>query len=503
MAGMIAPWLFAAACAICAGGATWLMWTAQRKAEAALIQVVEAEEAVRQARADADKLRSQVESMTQATKEAEESARKREEFTNAEFRKAEAAHRAAQNLIQAFGSDLKEELTRVGLTSLHQKLNQIAEAYLRDYPAPALDEVALRERNILLNDAAQQYIQQLRGAEAVESAEESVKIAKELLTRNPENLTYLHDLAVSHQRLGSAKHILHGAKEALVDYQAYHEISAKLYRLDPSPDNLRSVAISHLKIGSVKRELKDAWAGLEDHETCNRLMVQLYKEEPIPRNRIYLAQSHENLGKIKREAIGPKAALTELDRAFQLYLADDQESPSVATRKKLAWLQLDIGSNKFEAEGATAALPHFEMSRDILATLTQSEQDAELLNLHAYILLKFGYVKEAKGDLPAALKMLQESLAIYTKLHQASPGVDSATNLAEVHRCIALTYRMQAKAEADPEKAKACEAGFAKNIRAVCDLLTPHAERGALRKPQQAWLTESQEYLLKLEAPEH
>jgi tetratricopeptide (TPR) repeat protein len=387
----------------------------------------------------------------------------------------------------------------LGLVDISKRLTKIISESLHPRRRITAEEVALREQNVLLNEAANRYVQQQRGEESLAAAEEAVKTATKLLTFDPNSPMYLHDLAVSYQRLGTAKEVFVGPNDALPAYLAYRDLSDQLNRRYPSADSLRSLAISHLKIGSVEWHSAGADQAMDHYVSGNELMGQLYQLEPTSINRGFLAQSFSELARVRMDANEPATALVAARKAWELLSAEAAEHPSTETTLSLAWSRQSIGIAILRIDGGSDALPHFTAARDSLAPFVQGPHpDQQFLYAYTVSLSRIGSALDRMGRPDDAVASFTECLKLFEKLHRSSPGYSLAINVADTHRFLAYLQLAQSRSTDDEAKASGLRADAMQHLQAVCDLMTPYTQSGSLGPADQKWLDESIQMIREL-----
>jgi tetratricopeptide (TPR) repeat protein len=383
-----------------------------------------------------------------------------------------------------------------GLAGIPERFRKFTSDRRRVGRQVSKEEIALRQLNEQLNEASNRYAQQSQGAESLAAAEEAVNTAKKLLSFDPDNPIYLSDLAISYQRLGTAKEVFTGPREALPDYLAYRDISERLNRERPTPSNLRSLAISHLKVGAVEWHCDGAEQAIPYFVSGNALMMKLYRLEPTSINRGFLAASYDELGRVRLDANQPEPALAEFRKAMELHSLEDAEHPSEQTKISLAWSQMAIGLAILDIDGGEKALPYFEGARDRLAPLVQDQRPmSRCMFPYAVSLSRIGSALNAMGKADDSVESFRAGLKLFEQLHRSSPGYSLASQIVDSHWQIALIELNQAKQAGEAARTPELLADSLQHVQAVRDLLTPYADSGALSPIERDRLAKSIEMI--------
>jgi len=324
-----------------------------------------------------------------------------------------AATRAANDLVFEVAIKIRHragipvDLVREILTRARNLQRELIEA---GEASPALR----RSAAAALREMATTLLDQNEIADALEAAEQALRIMIELIAADAGDVELRRELSISHNRVGEALLRANRVAEALGAFERTLAIRQELVARDPGNAELqRDLAVSHERIGDV------------------RLLVQELDE-----------------------------ALVAFERALAIRDRLVATTPSnVQFRRDLSVTHEKIGDVQLARGEDERALDHYRQSLDIRESLrtgsTQAERDV------AVSYTKIGDVRLKRGQREAAIELYRRALAIRDKLADTDPGnvqwqldlVVTLVKLAEagddprarLQRALAIARKLQAE----------------------------------------------------------
>ena len=209
---------------------------------------------------------------------------------------------------------------------------------------------------------------------AMEFFEKYNELTKELYEANPQNVSFKNGLAISYSTLGDTHRALGDLQKAVEFFAKYNELTKELYEANPQNVSFKnSLAISYSKLGDTHRALGDLQKALEFYQERSRLGKELY--EANPQNVSFkngLAIAYSKLGETH-------SALGNLQKALEFFEKDAQLSKelyddypqNVSFKNGLAVSYSKLGMCNLVLNNANTALDNFISSFNLLLELFQ------------------------------------------------------------------------------------------------------------------------------------
>jgi len=204
----------------------------------------------------------------------------------------------AEGLIDFMLGDLREKLAPIGRLEILNDVGAQAQEYFGSIPEEEFSEEELMNRSRAFYQIGDVRIQEGNFDLAAPAFGESLRQARELSGRNPDNLEWLFNLGQSHFGVGNLffeRGELDGAQE---HFEAYREVSERL--VTEHPENLDyqlELGYSYTNIGAVLEARGDLDGAVEQLTRSLEVKQTLVDREPAnPRRQLDLARSHNWVG---------------------------------------------------------------------------------------------------------------------------------------------------------------------------------------------------------------
>ena len=181
-------------------------------------------------------------------------------IANASRLVADTARGRAEQLINDMLYDLRDKLEPVGKVPLLEQVSLSAQQYFDSVPPSEDNDVQQRNRAAMLQNRGSILLVKGEATEAMQSFVRSLEIVKARATALPNNVQRLHDLALAHERVGSAHEALRNDGAAA---KSYHEMLRAFEHLQASAPNdvgtwRQDLAVAHERVGDLARKLGDS-----------------------------------------------------------------------------------------------------------------------------------------------------------------------------------------------------------------------------------------------------
>ncbi len=390
---------------------------------------------------------------------------------------ARTARAAADKVISTMVYEMSDALAKAGLSSFKEEINEVARDYFQTFPPDAISDKVIREGAVALDNSVDNFLLLGRAEEALELAEESVRLKEDLFLRNPQNDVYHRDLFVGHEKLGKVKNALQGPHAALDHFQKRFELSLALYQEESTAQTISDLALGYSFLGDVKLDLDGPAAALPDYQEYLTLSTELHQMRPDsqstlsltsshlsmgdvlhplegaeaalphylemsqfaeklvaaePNNAIhlsYLRLSHERCGTVKMELEGPEAALPYFQQRLSISDEAYEKEPSASNAREMAISHFKMGDVQFKLARTEVAFSHYERMFELIKDLARNEPSAKN---QRWLMLSHSRLGKAKLELEgpaAALIHYQASFDICEASYQKGPTADNTRSL--------------------------------------------------------------------------
>ena len=291
---------------------------------------------------------------------------------------AESRRDQAEVLITFMLGDLRAKLDPLGKLSVLDDIGERALAYFAAIPENRLEDGDLARRSRALYQIGDVRIRQGELEAAVAPLEESLKLARALAGREPENNERLFELGQSHFWLGFA-HWRHGNLDAAAErFRAYLEISETL--VERAPENLDyrlELSYAHSNLGSVAEERGHLEEALERYRTAldqNAELVALRPDSLAWREE--LAAAHTSLAVVLRNLGRLEEAEAEIRAALKIREDLVAAEPAHLTFAEFLGTTHDyLGRFRHLRGDLRAAEENYRMSQEIFEKLAAHDPD--------------------------------------------------------------------------------------------------------------------------------
>ncbi len=328
---------------------------------------------------------------------------------------------------------------------------------------PFLDELAQEatDDDSLQNELAESYcnLGEIQGhpsfpnigdvSGAVESFGKAIRIAGDLVLRDPKNRNYRFSLAKYSAMLGDIYGVAsYDTPRAGDNYQTALSLFEQLRIEDPADLNvMKALAALYERVGSIKEKTCDLDAAIRYYKDSLAIAEQLQALEPtnIKRQRdIYIG--YYEIGRTLHADGKYREALEQYSKAREMVVNSLAAEPNSADMQRLIGIVDDLSANA-----------HLQLGEIVLATplsnnaLAVREKlfAADPTNIQVYgdltaSLDTAGDLRVKAGDIAGALKLLNRSLEMREAALKQDPTMTLAKRyIAISHNKIATAYRAQ------------------------------------------------------------
>ena len=295
-------------------------------------------------------------------------------------------------------------------------------------------------------EATDEHEAMLDHADAGQTAERALKLARQIKESTPNDKTSQRDLGVALSRVGGICKALNDYSGARKYYEEDLAISRGLAESYPDDPRLqRDLGVALERVGGICEALMDysgARKYYDEELTVSRRLAESYPDDP---------QLQRDLGIALCMIGGICEALNDYNGARKYY----EERLTVSRRLAESYpddprLQRGLGVALSRVGGICKALngysgarKYYEEDLAIFRRLAESYPDDPLLQRNlGYALKEVGDIFEALKDYSGARKYYEESLAIFRRLAESYPD-DTEINayLADILHTLALLYK--------------------------------------------------------------
>ncbi len=450
---------------------------------------------------------------------------------------AEARRGQAEGLVDFMLGDLRDKLEPIGRLDVLDDVGEQATRYFGSIPEEQFSDEELESRSQALYQIGDVRLDQGDSQSAVGAFTESLRLARALSERAPDDLDRLFGLSQSYFWVGYASYLRDDLEVAEEQFLGYLDAAERLVAL--APDNLDyrlELGFAHGNLGSVREARGDLTGAADAYSLTLDVKRSLVEMEPANIDRIgELAESHNKLGVVLRKAGSYAAALEQHTREFELRQAIAEMDPQHAYWRERFAVALGFFAEVMMATGELdeslalrtrqVALLDSLVGADPSNTVRQRNR-ASVSRARGGLLVELGRFDEAEHALDLAEREMRRLvaadstafgwhadlawvLAVKTALHldRGSPGdaLESATTAVALLRdeVPQTTSRATVVARAHLARGNALDglgrSGEAREAWALAvAVLAPHAAAGdqSELRPLMA------ELLLRLDRPE-
>jgi serine/threonine-protein kinase len=355
---------------------------------------------------------------------------------------ADARRNQAESLIDFMLGDLRAQLEPIGRLDILAGVGQQAVGYFSSLPEELFTDDELQSRSQALYQIGSVRLDQGHSEEAQVALEESLRLAKALAARDPENNERLFGLCQSHFYVGYAAWLSGNLDAAEEDFQAYLTVAETLVQRDPeNPEYRMELGFAHSNIGSLQEARGELADAVESYSRALEAEQAAVQGDSTNVSWIgELSESHNKLAVVHRKQGHYAEALREHTREMELKRRVLRLSPTHAYwTRRLAWAEHYMGRIELILGDLALAEGSFE---DALATVAPLiERDPSNLTLRrsqavfqthlAGTLSLLGRNEEARAMVREAIPDLEEQVG------QDSTRVSMRMSLASAHEVYA------------------------------------------------------------------
>jgi serine/threonine-protein kinase len=391
---------------------------------------------------------------------------------------AEARRGQAEGLIDFMLTDLRGKLEPLGRLDILDEIGEQALSYFASLPEDQFSDEELTSRSQSLYQIGGVRLDEGRRAEAVAAFAESLRLARELSARAPEDTVRLFGLCQSHFYVGYASYVNGDLEAAEEQFDAYLAVAERLTALAPGNLDYRmEVGFAHSNLGSVREARGDLDGAAEAYRRNLQVEEDLLSRDPSRLDWLgENAETHNKLAVVYTRQGRYREALKEHQRELTIKDQVLLLAPTHAywrfrranTHHFLGKLQENLG------DLTTAAREHATAVMALDSLVRQDPANARWQRSRALMERDYGRVLSKQGQAAAAIPMLRRSAATIGALADAdSSSVELPTDVGGARTELAgALFRARRPAEA------ALEAAAGRDILAAVPLGSRSARSG-------------------------
>ncbi len=420
--------------------------------------------------------------------------------------RAELRQGQAEELIRFMVVDLHEKLDELGRLDVISDIGDAAMDYFATVPDSLMSDDERLRHSRALYQIGQTRIRQGNNAEAVQSLQRSLSLARALVETDPDSQERLFELGHSYFWLGYLYWRQGDLPRAREAFEAYRDISARLVELAPdNPEWRRELAHSHSNLGSLLRAEGDLYGALDQFHSVLQLdralaresfgdddaqselaasnnMVGLLlqdlgqlveaseflehslairralaeREQATPRARDFLATGLNDLAlnlSMRGDWAGAEVLFRESNELLQALTRHDPANASWTV--KLAWSHVFLARAALaamddeDAHAGERALEHLRAADEALASLPEDNSNVAWRRARVVTVYHRAVAAQIAGRGDLAIEHIDLALAMLTELATALPADRS------VHRWLGQAHVVSASLRTDPMIARA------------------------------------------------
>ncbi len=356
----------------------------------------------------------------------------------------QARQEQGEALIDFMLSDLRGKLEPLGRLDVLDAVGDQAVEYFASLPASEYTDDELASRSRALYQIGSVRLNEGRSDEAVPAFQESLRLARLLSGRAPDDPQRLFDLSQSHFWVGYADWLAGNLEEAELQLQAYLDIAGRLVELEP--DNLdyrMELGYAQSNLGSIREARGDLTGAQDAFEATLSIQAQLSAGDPD--NVAWmgeLAESHNKLAvvlrKLGRYGEARDLHAEELRLKRQLLEVDPEQA---YWRSRLAQGLGFAGESALQTGDEAEGLRLFRERLHMLDSLTAFDPANARWRRSAVVAAKdLARMLSVAGAPSDALPLLNRAEAMVREILVAdSTGVANRSDLASVLTVRAMT----------------------------------------------------------------
>ena len=155
-------------------------------------------------------------------------------FESQSRRRAEAARKEAEHVLDYIIFTLQDRLTDLGERALLDDMQKVVDAYYEQMGDLGESDEILRTKAVAFDNRGDLLFNRGNLASASASYQSALQIREKLAARDPANTEWQRDLSISHNRIGDVHQAQGDLEAALSAYQQSLQIAEKLAARDPA-----------------------------------------------------------------------------------------------------------------------------------------------------------------------------------------------------------------------------------------------------------------------------
>jgi serine/threonine-protein kinase len=289
---------------------------------------------------------------------------------------AETRQDQAEGLIDFMLGELRGELEPIGRLDILAGVGEQALQYFSSLPQELFSDDELQSRSQALYQVGKVREDQGSFPEALAAYEESLRLAKALVERDPDNADRLFGLSQSHFYVGWAGWLMRDLQTAEDEFQAYLTLAERL--VADHPDNLDyrlELGYAHSNLGSIREARGDLDGAAESFSRTLEAKEELVRRDSTNVRWLgELAEEHNKLAVVYRKQGRYAEALREHGLELEIKERALALAPGHAYwTRRLAWAHQYVGLLELALGNPAAAAHGFQAALDAVTPLVEAD----------------------------------------------------------------------------------------------------------------------------------
>ncbi|MGK7311903.1 MAG: protein kinase domain-containing protein [Candidatus Longimicrobiales bacterium M2_2A_002] len=339
---------------------------------------------------------------------------------------AESRRTQAEGLIDFMLGDLRSKLAPIGRLEILDDIGDEAVAYFAALPESEFSDAELLSRSRALEQIGQVRLDEGRPADAEEALRESLRLARELSARSPDDLDRLFQLSQSHFWVGYAAWLRDELIEAETQFRGYLDTAERLVALEPDNLDYRlELGFAHSNLGSVREARGDLAGAADAFALTLDVKRELVDRDPTRVDWLgELAETHNTLAVVYRKQGRYGQALEEHERELELKRRVLEQSPGHAYwRFRLGVAHYFISLLESAVGEVGPAIEDARVAAIVVDSLTHHDPDnASWRLMLARVQEQLGLALASRGETAEALAVLDAARARVEPLVRLDPA---------------------------------------------------------------------------------
>ena len=373
---------------------------------------------------------------------------------------ADSRRSQAEGLIDFMLGDLRSKLAPIGRLEILDGVGDEALAYFAALPESEFTDAELLSRARALEQIGQVRLDEGRPEAAGEVLRESLRLARELSARAPDDTDRLFQLSQSHFWVGYAAWLREDLAAAESEFRGYLDAAEGLVALAPENLDYRlELGFAHSNLGSVREARGDLAGAADAFARTLDVKRELVARDPTRVDWLgELAETHNTLAVVYRKQGRYGQALEEHQRELELKRQVLELSPGHAYwRFRFGVAYYFISALESAIGDVGGAVENARVASAVVDSLTRHDPENVSWQLTlGRIQEQLGLALASRGEIVEALAVLDTGRARLEPLvRQDSTASDVRSALALVQNGRARVLAMAARPEDALEAARA------------------------------------------------